>query len=173
MSGFKIQDTDGTMTTYLFPENTKITANGYLVLKRTETKITLNNDTDSLSLISPDGKTIDSINYTNAKTNQSYSKTNSGFSWSTTLTPGAKNSVSIILPKPKKPANNIAVASLINSVNLSAPENTSLQNQKTQNPWLLFLIAIAITIISAIITLIIKLKLFSTKGGFASGEKKY
>src|SRR3989344_2321215 len=43
LSDWKIQDTEGTMTTYAFLKGTKILNNGYLVLKRPETKITLNN----------------------------------------------------------------------------------------------------------------------------------
>ena len=44
MSGWKLQDIQGTVATYVFLDNTSIAANGYLVLKRPETKIMLNND---------------------------------------------------------------------------------------------------------------------------------
>lgn len=158
LTGWKIQDTAGTITTFIFPENTKITANGFLVLKRPETKITLNNDNDSLSLISPDDKVANSVFYQNAKAGQSYNKINENWIWSNTKTPGAQNSTQTPLIKNNKPAKNIAVASVANSVNSSAPENTILQNKKTQNPWFLFFIAIAITIISGIIILILKFK---------------
>jgi len=160
LSGWKIQDTEGTMTTFVFAEDAKINANDYLILKRPKTKITLNNDSDSLNLIFPDGKIIDTVNYKNAKTSQSYSKINSFWVWTATLTPGAQNIANQILLKTKKTDKNIAVASIKDATNNLKPENNLLTNTNSSNPWLLFLIAIAITIISAIIIFIIKLKLF-------------
>ena len=162
LQGWKIQDTEGTMTTYIFPENTKIPVNGYFVLKRTETKIILNNDRDSLNLIQPDEKIIDSVSYTNAKTNQSYNKTLSGWNWGKTLTPESVNITEQILPKSNKIANNIAVASLensINPVNLGSFDELNQENLKNSNPWFLFLTALAITIISAIIILLLKFRI--------------
>ena len=74
LSGWKIQDTQGTTTTYILSKDSNILANRYLVLKRPETKITLNNENDGLNLMLPDDKIIDSVSYNSAPKNQSYNK---------------------------------------------------------------------------------------------------
>ncbi|HUV81402.1 MAG TPA: lamin tail domain-containing protein [Patescibacteria group bacterium] len=95
---FKWQITDiaGQTTTYTFPEETKISAQGFLVLGRPESKIILNNDGDGLNLIEPDGRIIDSISYEKAPRGQSYNYQEAGWFWSSGLTPGSAN----IMPVP-------------------------------------------------------------------------
>jgi len=91
LSGWKIQDTAGRPTAYIFPEGRKISPRGFLVLHRPTTKITLNNDNEGLNLVQPDGKMIDSVSYEKAPRDQSYNRTPAGWVWSATLTPGLKN----------------------------------------------------------------------------------
>ena len=76
LSDWQLQDTIGTITTYTIPKTTKILGNGFLVFKRPETKIMLNNDQDGLNLFSPDGKIVSSLNFTSAPLDQTYSKIN-------------------------------------------------------------------------------------------------
>jgi len=95
LSGWKIEDTAGRTTTYTFPQGIKIVAQGFLVLYRPISKITLNNDGDGLNLIQPDGKIIDTVNYEKAPRGQSYNRTLSGWVWSTTLTPGSENIIPV------------------------------------------------------------------------------
>ena len=106
LSDWQLQDTIGTITTYTIPQNTKISAGGFLVLKRPDTKIMLNNDQDGLNLLTPDKKTEDSMAFVSALLDQSYNKTGSGWQWSTTLTPGAANIISAAYTKPKEKLNN-------------------------------------------------------------------
>ncbi len=91
LSGWKISDTAGKITVYIFPEGTKISATGFLVLNRPTTKITLNNDNDTLNLIQPNGNIIDKISFEKAPTDQSYNKIQNSWAWSDSLTPGAVN----------------------------------------------------------------------------------
>ncbi len=91
LASWQIKDKEGKTTTHTFSEGIKITALGYLVLKRPETKIILNNSGDGLELIQPNGNVLDSINFGKAPQNQSYNKTPSGWDWNNILTPGAKN----------------------------------------------------------------------------------
>jgi hypothetical protein len=93
ISGWQISDTDGKTKNYVFPEETKITSQGFLVLKRLETKIVLNNDADGLKLVNPNGNIVDQVSYEKAPTGQSYNRTASGWAWSENLTPGAQNVV--------------------------------------------------------------------------------
>lgn len=88
---WQITDTAGQSTSYTFPEETKISAQGFLVLGRAESKIILNNDGDGLNLIEPDGGIIDSISYGKAPRGQSYNYQEAGWFWSSGLTPGLTN----------------------------------------------------------------------------------
>jgi len=108
LSGWIIQDTAGSAKTYIL--NSKIPALGYLVLLRPETKITLNNSGDGLNLFNPNGEITDSVTFGKSPLGQSYNKiptspqrdpamAGSGWAWSTTLTPRAKN----IVPTPQTP----------------------------------------------------------------------
>ena len=155
--GWKISDSKGGTKNYVFPEDKKIKANKFLVLKRPETKITLNNDQDQLNLYSPNNDIKDTVSYSSAPNNQSYNKTPSGWRWSASLSPAGANVVaaatSKILPKDKKNDNNIIEDNL---AGLSYPLNQ--EAIKTQNPWFLFFMALIITIASAVAVLFIKFK---------------
>ncbi len=170
LSGWKLQDTKGTITTYIFPKNTVVLSNGYLVLKRPDTKIMLNNDEDSLNLVLPNEKITNSVSYINALKNQSYNNINSNWQWSTTKTPNSANIITAVaepvksakkeiksLPKTvkidnHKIDNSIATASITDALDKN--------NANTLSPWFLFLTALSITIITAIIIFILKLKIF-------------
>lgn len=164
LSDWKLQDIKGTPATYVFSKNTMLLSNGYLILKRPETKITLNNDEDGLNLILPNEKIIDSISFAKALKNQSYNKKASGWQWSATLTPSAVNIIADLpiqtktLPKNQKTDITYlsALSESINPNTNSTSDNLNTQNKS--NPWFLFLTALAITVISSIIILILKLK---------------
>ena len=154
LSGWKIKDKEGATTNYSLLENTKISAYGYLILKRPDTKITLNNTTDGLTLYWPNEKIIDSMAYEKAPINQSYNKMGANWQWSASLTPGAKNIIED-LSKIEKPGNSKEI-----NQNLAAiGQSINQEDIKSANPWFLFLTALAITIFSAIIALFIKFKL--------------
>jgi len=102
ISGWQISDTTGKVKNYIFSEGAKIAAQGFLVLKRPETKIILNNDADGLKLVNPDSNIIDQISYEKAPTGQSYNRipldsksltgqADSGWTWSKNLTPRTPN----------------------------------------------------------------------------------
>jgi len=161
LSGWQLQDRAGTITTYTIPSVTKIMAGGYLVFKRPDTKIMLNNDGDGVNLIDPNKKIVDSVGFLNAPLGQSYNKYNGDWSWSTTLTQSNKNIIAspVVIKKSttpstkaEKPANNSNIKAQDLTAGLSQPVSGT-------NPWPLFLIALGITIILAVAVLIIKFKL--------------
>ena len=171
LSDWQIQDINGTVTTYTIPKNTKILAGvpavsgSFLLFKRPETKILLNNDADSLTLLTPDKKIIDSVSFTKAPLGQSYGKTLGSWAWSISPTPGVKNIISTISPKTSVKVLSKTKNSVTNDVvdsGLSSVSGAINKNQedvsKSDNPWFLFFIALTITIISAVIVLLIKLK---------------
>lgn len=160
ISGWQIQDTNGTPKTHTIPDAIKILANGFLIFKRPETKIMLNNDKDGLNLLAPDKKIIDSVNFISAPLGQSYNKTGSGWRWSLTLTPGTKN---IIAGAPKAAALSKAKNSVKNEVVADFGQTTNPVGESSvsngASPWFLFFTVLIITIILAIIVLLIKFKL--------------
>jgi len=159
LSGWKINDTTGTITNYIFPKDTKIYANGFLVFKRPDTKIILNNDEDGLILTMPNGQIADSAIYTKAPQNQSYNKTASAWAWSISLTPGNANTITGVIKSLSKSKNSVKNNNVKPELaDISQALNVNQEAKKTANPWFLFLIAIFITILSAIFVLFIKLK---------------
>lgn len=165
ISGWKLQDTQGTQHAYVFPKDTNMPANGYLTLKRPQTNITLNNDADGVNLITPDGKVSNNVEYNNAPQNQSYNYTISGWKWSATLTPGFLNAVSLTNTASKKlPGGQKTDNTYLSAVSeaIDASENP-LSEQVQSNPWFLFLGALGITILAGTTVLIIKFKIKKNK----------
>ncbi len=95
LSGWKLTDASGSH--YIISKkdfaNTVIPANGYFVLYREITGIALNNSGgEGVYLYSPDGNQKDSVSYSGSVSEDcSYNRTNSGWQWSATLTPGSGN----------------------------------------------------------------------------------
>jgi hypothetical protein len=166
LSGWQIQDAAGTITAFTIPRDIKITAGGFLVFKRPDTKIMLNNDKDGVNLLTPDKKIVDSVSFTSAPLGQSYNKTSGvpfgSWQWSLTLTPGNKNIIAAAaktLPKTKNSVKNNGVE--LGLADISQILNTN-QNNNTKSPWFLFFTALTTTLILAAIVLFIKIK-FSQK----------
>jgi hypothetical protein len=148
LSDWKIQDTIGKIKTYIFPKGTKILAKGFLVLKRSQSKITLNNDGDGLKLIDPEGKTIDEISYQKAKKGKSFNRGENGWFWTENLTPGTENVKPIVKEETQKSITEISEKELATVGKGISKENLSL-----------FFIALLIAIFSGIIILILKRKI--------------
>lgn len=91
ISSWKISDKAGAIRTYIFPSGTKIEANGFLVLKRPETKIVLNDDGDGLVLMRLNGSVADEVSYEKAQSDQSYNRAGDSWFWSDSKTPFSEN----------------------------------------------------------------------------------
>jgi len=161
LSGWQLQDQQGTITTFTIPKNTEILTDSFLVFKRPQTNIMLNNDGDGLNLLTPDRKAEDTMNFTKALLNQSYNKTSSEWQWSTTLTPGAVNIITTVasVSKTAAPKTTTALPKTKNSDKNNNIEPAAADLSQTSNPWVLFITAGFAAIILAAITLLIKLKL--------------
>lgn len=153
IANWQIRDIVGQVRTYTFPIGTKISAFGFLVLTRPQSKITLQNTQDGLELLNPGGQVIQSISYSSAKQGQTYSRVNNNtWYWSQIPTPGSVNH----LP-PKIQNSNISSSTDKNQtaafLNLSSSETKKLDQSKTsQNKkWPIFLVAILIAFVSSII----------------------
>ncbi len=168
LTSWKIRDKIGAVKTYTFPENTKIEANGFLILKRPQTKISLNNESDGLEILSPSGKIIDSVDFEKAKQGQSWSKTGgiwpaespsgnqAGWQWTVKPTPGQTN---IIVAIQAIAASNSYMAASAATSTQGKQLLANIQNYPPQRKnFLAITIAILIAAGSAIIAWQIKKK---------------
>ena len=173
LSGWKIMDIVGKTKSYIFPEETKIEKQGFLILDRPKTKITLNNSGDHLKLFQPDGKIIDEAIFEKALLGQSFNRFETNWKWSSILTPNSVNA----LPEPKKITEDSGEVRLHQTSNIipkpeKITENSSLpiaslaaaiqENEQTAKPsesLYTFLIALGIAIFSGTIILFLKKKL--------------
>lgn len=161
LSDWKITDTVGKITTYSFPKGTKIPPQGFLVLSRPTTKITLNNDGDDLKLIQPDGKIVDELTYEKAPRGQSYNLVNSDWSWSMNLTLGAANFIPFAQPEEKTETEPLKDKSATEPETKRELAAAGLQISKPSKSLFILLIAFALAISSGIIILVLKKKLSS------------
>ncbi|MBZ9572869.1 lamin tail domain-containing protein [Patescibacteria group bacterium] len=156
VSEWKIRDTIGATKTYTISGGTKIKANGFLVFPRPETKITLQNSGDGLELLNPNGEVIDKVNYGKAPLGQSFNRTLSGWVWSTTLTPGKANIITILESiKEKEGKTRPAQTSEIEE-GKKAIARIGEALPKASNQLIVFPIALSIAVSSGIIVLFLK-----------------
>lgn len=103
---WKLKDLGG--TEYILPAGTVINPGEYLSIPRAESKITLNNDGDTVTLIDPNGEGRDQAIYTDAPEGSSWSfdLEKLEWSWSGTPTPGATNA----WPPPPPPPPKVTIA---------------------------------------------------------------
>jgi hypothetical protein len=153
LSGWKIEDVSGKITAFTFPKETKISSQEFLVFSRPTTKISLNNDGDGLVLLLPDGKTIDSVNYSKAPRGQSYNRSKSDWFWSANLTPGAANIAE------KTETRHLQDASASETREKRELASVGKQIAKSSKFLFVLLIALGLAIFSGITILILKKKL--------------
>lgn len=87
LSGWQIYDST---SRYTFPE-AKIGAHGYLVLFRSKSKISLNDDGDLLTLVSPADEAVSEISWDKAERGLAYGYFRGEYLWTTTATPNENN----------------------------------------------------------------------------------
>jgi competence ComEA-like helix-hairpin-helix protein len=168
LSNWTIQDINGTIKIYAIPKNTKIFANGFLVLKRPETKIMLNNDEDGVMLSWPNKETVDSASFTSAPLSQSYNKRGLTWAWSTNATIGATNIIANTQNPDNKNLSKTKISGKNNNieVGLASVSQGIIKNQKNSrnnNPWFLFFTALTTTIVLTSFVLFIKFRIYKSK----------
>jgi hypothetical protein len=157
LSGWKIFDTAGKTTTFIFPAETKISAKGFLVLSRPTTKITLNNDGDTLNLIQPNNNTVDKVSFEKAPIGQSYNRLGNSWTWSDALTPGAENVIPAEEPEKETEVKSNKEKGLAAISEFLKEEN---QPEKGTRQFSIILVsALGVAIFSGITILLLKKKL--------------
>jgi hypothetical protein len=157
LSGWKISDILGKITTFIFPAGTKISAEGFLVLSRPTTKITLNNDGDTLNLIQPNGSIIDKVSFEKAPIGQSYNKIENSWIWSDNLTSGSENNIPKEKPEKENQTKSSEEKGLAAVSNFFSEENHS--GEGTTKFSLILVAALVIAILSGLTILFLKKRL--------------
>jgi len=102
LRGWQLDDVaDGGSAPFTFPAAAVIAPGGHLVVFKRESNLSLNNDTDSVRLLRPDGAVADAHAYSNAKPDQSFARQADGVGpWTDTLvpSPGGPNGGSVTPP---------------------------------------------------------------------------
>jgi len=96
---------------YVFRESAIIETGEYLVIYRPQSKLSLNNTTESLTLFNPQGETVSNVSWETSKKNSSYNFDGENWKWSKYLTPGKDNEFdsepSVKIKKPKHAYKNL------------------------------------------------------------------
>jgi len=97
ISGLKLDDEEGGSKAYTIPDNTIILAHEYKVFGRQDTKLALNNTSDSVRILYPDGTIINEIRFDDVVEGASYVRDSEGsWLWTSNVTPGAENFVAVV-----------------------------------------------------------------------------
>mgnify|MGYP001229767201 CR=1 FL=1 len=156
LTGWKLKDASN--KGYNFT-NEKIVGKGFLILTRSQTKITINNDTEVLSLISPQGEIASQIQYSGGSQEgyafARYAKND--WRWTNILTPGKSNQFS-----EKQDKKDVAVEEDGDIVSSQSPEMASLSANEASSLRKIVFIALGTGFVFSIAVLIL-MKKFVTK----------
>ncbi|MBL7155058.1 MAG: lamin tail domain-containing protein [Candidatus Portnoybacteria bacterium] len=97
LTNWQLDDQEGGGSPFIFPANSLIAPHQFLVLRRPITKIALNNDTDQVRLIYPDGSLATEVSYA-GENEQGFSVAFDGldYFWTKIPTPGSANIISSV-----------------------------------------------------------------------------
>lgn len=89
LSGLSLDDSEGGSTSYVLSGS--LAAESYLLLSVSETKLTLNNDTDHLRLLGLNGEILWDVIYTDSSEGKSYAFFGTFYDWTEEPSPGTEN----------------------------------------------------------------------------------
>lgn len=95
LKNWALEDLKGSIHRYVIATDITINKNSYLVIKKSQSGITLNNDSDGVRLIRPDNKILyETPIFTDGEKSWGFARDKSGkWSWTTKLTPGGLNNI--------------------------------------------------------------------------------
>jgi len=97
ISGLKLDDEESGSKAYTFPANTIIKSQEYKVFGRQDTKLALNNTSDSVRILYPDGTIIQEVRFDDVVEGASYVRDSEGiWLWTSDVTPGEENFVAVV-----------------------------------------------------------------------------
>lgn len=95
LAGWKLDDADGGSAAYTLPAGTTIRAGAYLSFSRSETKLALNNEGDTVRLLTPTGTVKATITFGASDEGQSFNRVDGSYQLSTTPTSGQPNVITV------------------------------------------------------------------------------
>jgi len=97
LSGIKLDDEEGGSRAYTFSGGTVVGAGEYFVIGRQDSKLALNNTSDSVRLLYPDGTILQEVRYDDVLEGASYIQDeNENWIWTSFVTAGKENIISSI-----------------------------------------------------------------------------
>ncbi|MFH1946660.1 MAG: lamin tail domain-containing protein [Candidatus Magasanikbacteria bacterium] len=113
LSGIKLDDEEGGSRAYTFPDGTIVGAGEYFIVGRQDSKLALNNTSDSVRLLYPDGTILQEVRYDDVLEGASYALDNSSgvWDWTGTVTPGEENIITGIRNTRSTSSGNIRTTS--------------------------------------------------------------
>jgi hypothetical protein len=94
LSGFYLDDQEGGSKPYQIPKGIILEPAQYLVFGRQETKLTLNNTTDTVRLLNENKNVLQQVNYSNVVEGASYAKAlDDSWHWTEIITAGKENQI--------------------------------------------------------------------------------
>lgn len=132
LSNFSVRFGTKTVREYTFPDGTLIEPKSFAVFYSADANFALTNNEGRVQLIDPYGNVIDATDvYSNAKDNQSWVIAEGAWQWSTTPTPGAANSVSVVAAASKTQKNSTSNETSASGA-VQGSNSSSAQNQAPQ-----------------------------------------
>jgi DNA/RNA endonuclease YhcR with UshA esterase domain len=143
LSGWKLDDDEAGSRPYKIPEGATIGAGKYLIFKKEQTKLALNNTYDSIRILDPDGEIFFETSYDDVTEDAAWARDNSGsFKWTTKLTPGTKNifefKEKVAAKKSSSKKSTAFVATTLSEIrNLDLNDGVKIQGQVIVEPGIL------------------------------------
>ncbi|MBT5337661.1 hypothetical protein HOL46_00195, partial [Candidatus Falkowbacteria bacterium] len=103
--GWSLDDAEGGSNPFVIKDNLIIKSQDYLVIKKEESGLVLNNSSDSVRLLDPNLKLIDQYEYQNPKTGSSFSWFEDGWLQTSELTPAQVNEKPVLQTANYKPVS--------------------------------------------------------------------
>jgi PKD repeat protein len=95
LSGLKLDDEEGGSRAYTIPEGTVIAAGEYKIFGKQDTKLALNNTSDSVRILYPDGTILTEVSYDDVPEGSGYIQdAEENWIWTGEITPGEANIIS-------------------------------------------------------------------------------
>jgi hypothetical protein len=186
LTGWKLQDASGKIFTV---GDTLVAPQSCVVFGNTETKISLNNDKETISLFNADGNLVDLVSYSKTvKDNQALARASAGGELQITTTPTKGDMRNVITaPPPLRKASASAKASVdktedtaknIQSTMVIQSEQTDIKNEKVlvsgTNLWEPILIGVCVAGALAVmfVKIVIVLRVADERGQNSNNRAK-
>ncbi|OIO06977.1 hypothetical protein CO115_03545 [Candidatus Falkowbacteria bacterium CG_4_9_14_3_um_filter_36_9] len=93
---WQVDDSEGGSSAYVFNSDNFLSGGSYFLLNRNDSKITLNNTSDSVRLFNNSGELVDAVEYAEVYEGESYARgANEKWFWTPVITPKEKNIISV------------------------------------------------------------------------------